>query len=148
MDDFMDLSEVNGYTKLEKILEKANWQRFEEIVGKIFELNDYDVEVGKVISFEDTKRQYDVLASLEHRIIADCKKWDNKRRIEYGLKKAIEEQIERVKRLPRDEEKYPVIVLSGKAPLEFHNRVPIIPIFKLNKFLSNFPIYRGEILKI
>lgn len=143
----MELSKVSKYSQLKNILEEANWQNFEEIVGRVFELNDYEVEIGKVVQFGDTKRQYDIIARLEHCIIADCKKWDNKRRIKYGLKKAVEEQIERVKKLSGEEEKYPIIVLSCNTPLESHKRVPIISIYKLNKFLSNFPIHGERILK-
>lgn len=144
----MEPSKISNYSQLENILEETDWQKFEEIVGKIFELNDYEVEVSKVVQFEDTKRQYDIIARLEHCIIADCKKWDNKRRIKYGLKRAVEEQIERVKKLSWNEETYPIIVLSGNTPLKFHNGVPIISIYKLDDFLSNLPIHRENILKV
>jgi len=132
------LEEVGSYEQLREVLERADWRRFEEIVGKIFEFHDYEVEVGKVVTFEEFKRQYDVIAERGHWILTDCKKWDNKRRIKYGLKKAVEDQIERVRKIPKEGDKYPLVVLSCNAPMRMYKKVPIVSIHELNNFLSNF----------
>lgn len=144
----MRLDEVENYTQLKNILEKVNWRKFEEIVGKIFEYNGYEVKISKIVSFENTKRQYDVIAKRNHYIIVDCKNWDNKRRIKHGLRKAVNDQIERVKKLSIETEKYPLIVLSCSSPIERFNKVPIISVYKLNSFLSNFSLAKQNILSI
>ncbi len=144
----MKLEQVQNYDQLRDFLDKSSWQEFEKIVGKIFEFHGYDVEVSKVVSFDETKRQYDVIAELDHYIVVDCKKWDNKRRIKYGLKKAAEDQIERVKKLDLELKAFPLIVLSCQSPLEYHSSVPIVSVYKLNKFLSNFPLHVDDILNL
>ena len=144
----MDLDKIRNYEQLKETIDDTCWQKFEEIVGKIFELHEYDVEVSKVVTFEDTKRQYDVLAKKDYWVITDCKKWDNKRRIKHGLKKAAEDQIERVRRLNLEEEAYPVVVVSSQSPIEFHSSVPIVSIYKLNEFLSEFDGYQREIMSL
>lgn len=143
---FLSLDEVNNYDEFSELLQNVSWQRFEELVGKIFELQGYDVEVGAVVSFEDTKRQYDVIAESDHLIFADCKKWDNKRRIRYSLRKSVEKQVERVERMTLEGSKYPIVVLSCDSPINYYQRVPIISVYKLNTFLSNFEVYNGNIL--
>lgn len=144
----MRLDEINNYRDLRKLLAHVSWQRFEEIVGKIFELHGYEVKVGQVITFEGTRRQYDVLARQDHCIIADCKRWDRKRRIKYGLKQAAEAQRERVQMHPAEVDKYPIVVLSCRSPIKICNQVPIISVYKLNKFLWNFPTNREKIIRI
>ncbi len=144
----MEIEKIKSYSQLSEVLEDIDWQKFEDIVGKIFDFHDYDVKVSEVISFDDTKRQYDVVAEKEHIIFADCKKWDNKRRIKYGLKKAVEDQIERVEKRLFKKEKYPIIVTSNSNPIEYYMQVPIIPIYKLNEFLSKFQIHKQKTLRI
>lgn len=145
----MKLEEVKTYQQLRRLLEEATWQRFEDIVGKIFELHEYEIEVGKVITFAHTKRQYDVIAKQNRKlIVTDCKKWDNRRRITYGLKKAVEDQIERVAKLPHRKEKYPMLVLSCQSPTTYYHQVPIVPVFKLNTFLLNFPTNKERLLRV
>lgn len=144
----MRLDEVENYNQLKEILESSSWQKFERIVGKIFEFHDYEVKINQVYTFKDTKRQYDVIAGREDCIAVDCKKWDNKRRIKYGLEKAVDDQVERVKKLPWRGDKYPVLVLSCQSPIEYHNSVPIVSVYKFNEFLSNFQAHKREILSV
>ena len=115
-------------------------------MGEVFELHDYEVEVSEVKTFENCKRQYDVIAKDDYSIIVDCKKWDNKRRIRHALKSAVEDQMERVEKLENSERKYPMIVTSSNSPVKFHRDVPVIPISKLNKFLSEFQVYKERLL--
>lgn len=117
-------------------------------MGEVFELHDYEVKVSEVKIFENSKRQYDVIARKDHSIIVDCKKWDNKRRIKHALKNAVEDQIERINKLESSGIKYPMIVTSSNSPIKFHREVPVIPISKLNKFLSNFQVYKERLLSL
>ncbi len=115
-------------------------------MGEVFELHNYEVKVSEVRTFENSKRQYDVIAKKDYSIIVDCKKWDNKRRIKHALRSAVEDQIERVRKLENSERKYPMIVTSSNSPVKFHREVPVISISKLNQFLSNFQVYKEELL--
>lgn len=139
----MELEKIRDYSQLEEILDDIEWQEFEEMVGKIFEFHDYDVTVSKVITYEKTKHQYDVIAEKGHSIIADCKKWDNRRRIKHGLKRAAKDQIDRVKRMDL-KRKYPILVTSDSSPIEFYDKVPIVPVQKLNSFISHFQENKEE----
>lgn len=142
------LENVKTCNQLKNILETASWQRFEKLVGKIFSFHGYEVEVSKVVTFTRSKRQYDVIAKQNHTIIADCKKWSKKRRIKYGLKNAVEKQIERVKKLNVEGKIYPMVIVSCKTPIEYYRTVPVISVYKLNKFLSNFPSYKDMLLTV
>lgn len=145
----MKLKDVKNYSQLQEILEEISWQKFEEIVGKIFEIHGYKVEVSEVITFEGTRRQYDVIARQEdHLIIADCKRWDRKRRIKYGLKQAAEKQINRVKKFQAKQAKYPIVVLSCRSPIEYYHQVPLVSVYKLNKFLLQFPMNKEMIFRV
>lgn len=144
----MKLEKVKNYNQLEEILKKSSWQKFEKIVGKIFEFHGYEVKINHVHTFNDTKRQYDVIAEREDCIAVDCKRWDNKRRIKYALKKAVENQVERVERLPPKKDKYPVLVLSCHSPIKYHNSVPIVSVYKFNEFLTDFQAHKREILSV
>lgn len=143
------LSEVKNYRQLREFLEDISWQQFEEIVGKIFEIHGYEVEVSKVITFADSRRQYDVIAQHEeHLLIVDCKRWDRKRRIKYGLKQAAEKQMERVKKFPTKQARYPLIVLSCQTPIKYYHHVPIVSVYKLNKFILQFPVNKKKIFRV
>lgn len=145
----MDLEEIEGYKELRKLISKLNWKKFEEITGKIFELNNYETEVSKVVTFEETKRQYDVIAECsDYFIIADCKKWDKKRRKKSGLKKAAEEQVERAEKLKYSKQIYPLVILSCNTSIRLYKKVPIVPVQKLNNFLLNFEANKERILKV
>ncbi len=142
------MENIDGYEKLEKILDDTDWKDFENLVGEVFRIHDYDVEVSKVVTFENTKRQYDVIGEKDHTIIVDCKYWDNKRRVKHGLKEAVKDQIERTKRLTEYSKKYPMIVTSKNVPIKFSKKVPIIPVSKLSEFLNSFEVHKDAILKI
>ena len=144
----MQLNEIDSLDRLSDVIQNSSWQLFEEIVGKVFGLHGYEVEVGKVVTFEGTRRQYDVIAEKEHLVFVDCKKWDNKRRIKYALKKSVEDQVERVEKLDLEEEGYPMIVVSSSVPLEKYKEVPIVSIYKLNRFIADFSWNSEEILSL
>ncbi|MFP4005221.1 MAG: restriction endonuclease [Candidatus Hadarchaeia archaeon] len=144
----MKPNNIKNHEQLLNSLEDMSWQDFEVFVGKIFEFHNYRVEVNKVICYETTKHQYDVIAQKEHStILADCKKWDNKRRIKHGLKRAAEKQIERVKKMNL-KNRYPMIVTSGESPIELYQKVPIVPIQKLNYFLTHFNRFKSKVTRI
>ncbi len=145
----MEIDDVGDFFEIEKLLNDIDWREFEQIVGKIFEFHEYDVDVSKVVTFENTKRQYDVTAKCsEYCVVTDCKNWDNKRRIKSGLKKAVEKQIERVEMLDNDIETFPLIVTSSRNPVEYFSGVPIVPIFKLNRFLLGFEFNKEKMKSV
>lgn len=145
---YTNLEDIKNNSQLTEVLEDMSWQNFEVMVGKIFEIHDYDVTVSKVITFEDSKHQYDIIARGKNQVvIADCKKWDNRRKIKHGLKRAARKQVNRVKKMDC-EEKYPIIITSDSSPIEFYEEIPIIPVHKLNSFISEFQKNKERLLRL
>ncbi len=116
------------------IYSKQLWQSFESVAGKIFEANDFSVEVNKVKVENRKRRQFDVIAKRGNLTIAvDCKRWDKDRYKTSALKDAVEKHIERTKFLSSGA--LPLIVTLYDEAIYFHDDVPIVPIQKLNTFI-------------
>ncbi len=114
---------------------QSSWQEFEKKVGTLLELHDYWVETSKVVVGENTKRQYDVIARKNDKVILiDCKKWNHNRYKSSALKRAVKSQVERSEFHPGNN-KFPVIVTWFDEDIQFHEGVPIVPIGRLNDFL-------------
>ena len=112
------------------------WQGFERIVGELFKMHDYSVEISKVVVKEKMKRQFDVIARKNGKtLLIDCKKWNKNRYKTSALKTAVEKQVERTVFYP-GLNKTPLIVTWYDEDLVFHNKVPVVPVGRLNDFLT------------
>ena len=135
----MNLEDINTVEDLERVSEEAVWQNFERLVGFIFEVNDFQVNVNKVRTFNKKRRQYDVIAKKNDRTyLVECKKWAVNRYRLSALKKAIEQHKERTNfyRNLTGEEAIPIIVTLIEEDIKFYEDMPIIPIFRLNSFIN------------
>ena len=135
----MNLDDIKTIEDLEQVSKEAVWQNFEVLVGFIFEANDFQVNVNKVRTFNKKRRQYDVIAKKNNRTyLVECKKWSGNRYRLSALKKAIQQHKERTEfyRNLTEENLVPVIVTFIEEDIKFYEGMPIIPILRLNSFIS------------
>ena len=135
----MNLDDIKTIEDLEQVSKEAVWQNFEVLVGFIFEANDFQVNVNKVRTFNKKRRQYDVIAKKNNRTyLVECKKWSGNRYRLSALKKAIQHHKERTEfyRNLTEENLIPIIVTFIEEDIKFYEGMPIIPILRLNSFIS------------
>lgn len=134
-----DFEDIKTIKDLERVSKGAVWQNFEVLVGFIFEANDFQVNVNKVRTFNKKRRQYDVIAKKNNRTyLVECKKWSGNRYRLSALKKAIQQHKERTEfyRNLTEENLIPIIVTFIEEDIKFYEGMPIIPILRLNSFIS------------
>jgi len=143
---------------LERVCRLLSWQEFEEIAVRSLCANGYSVFKHFVFKSNDHRREIDVIGVGQNLVVClDCKHWMKGIRGTVGEKIAAR-QIERVQGLVQSAESgsrlgistrrtlyfVPAIVsLFGTGP-RFISQVPIVPVLKLNSFLSSLdPFVEG-----
>jgi len=143
--------------EIEKIIEEIDWKEFEELVMKILEEHDFHSSHNFRFKFSRAY-EIDVLAIRNDLILGiDCKHWDRGRYKKSSLKYAVIEQKNRLKKLKKFIKNNPIIKNKFKitektrfTPLLItwfeetlieHEKVFIVPIWKLNQFLLNLSDY-------
>ena len=135
----------------EKVCRLLSWQEFEEISVNALEANGFSAVKHFVLKAENRRREIDVIGVGRMLVIClDCKHWTK------GVRGAVGEgvasrQIERVQILAADERSKSRLGISSKATVyfvpaivslldsgqKFILEVPIVPVLKLNSFLSS-----------
>lgn len=139
MTHLMNFENINSIEDLEQVSTEAVWQNFERLVGFIFEMNDFQVNINRVRTFNKKRRRYDVIAKKNERIyLVECKKWAGNRYRLSALRKAIQQHDERTNfyRNLTGEEAIPIIVTLIEEDIKFFEDMPIVPIFRLNSFIN------------
>jgi hypothetical protein len=142
----------------EKVCRLLSWQEFEEISVNALEANGFSAVKHFVLKAENHRREIDVIGVGRMLVIClDCKHWTK------GVRGAVGEgvasrQIERVQSLAADERSKSRLGISSKATVyfvpaivslldsgqKFILEVPIVPVLKLNSFLSSIdPFIEG-----
>jgi len=142
---------------IEDILEKLDWKKFESIIAEIFQENRFYTKQN--FRFKTKKRyEIDVLAVKSNRVFCiDCKWWGKGRYKKTGLKNAVISQEKRVKGLKKFLKKnpiaksmlklnlvyaaYPLIVTLHEEDMIKENDTFIVPVWKLNKFVTEIEHY-------
>jgi Holliday junction resolvase-like predicted endonuclease len=157
----MELEQIRKYIlsgkPIEEIVEKFNWQEFEQLVAKIHEDNNFLVK--RNFRFKTSRRfEIDVVAVKSNFILcADCKEWSRGRYKKSGLVGAARKQEERVKQLGKflkanllarkslklgsNYKIYPSVVTWLQEDLIKENETFVIPVWKLNSFLVDVYSY-------
>jgi hypothetical protein len=155
---------VSSGAEIESVIERMTWKDFEAFVARVMTENDY----ACVESFRRRGNQLvkgmevDVIGVKGGTIVAvDAKMWGARPGKSSALVAAADRQKERTARLPDQIEKLsdklpmmrngvygviPVLVTWLVENMEFHNGVPIVPIFQLNSFLLDLPVYEDMIV--
>lgn len=134
----VEFSDIKSISDLDKASKEVVWQNFEKLVGFIFEQNGFDVKVNVVRMLnKHSRRQYDVVAVKGNKIIlVECKKWAGDRYRLSALKKAIGLHKERCRIY--DKKAVPVIATLIEEEIQFYDKIPIVPVFKLNGFIREY----------
>jgi protease II len=135
----MNFEDIKDHNDLQKVSNGSIWQNFERLVAFIFEKNDFQVEIGKVLTSNKKRRQYDVIArSREKTFLVECKRWSGNRYRLSAMKKAVADHRERAEfyRKLTNEFVEPIIVTLIEEEIQVFEDVPLIPVFRLNSFLA------------
>jgi hypothetical protein len=142
-----EFENIRSVEDLEMASEAAIWQNFERLAAFIFERNDFEVKVNTVKTWNKKRRQYDVISRKDHQtFLVECKKWAGSRYRLSALKKAIEHHKERTAFYENimNEDTIPVVVTLVEEEIQVYEGVPIVPILKLNSFISELDSHGPE----
>jgi Holliday junction resolvase len=155
---------VSSGAEIESVIERMTWKDFESFVARVLTENDYAcVESFRRRGNQSVKgMEVDVIGVKGNTVIAvDAKMWGARPGKSSALMLAADRQRERTARLPDQFEKLsskipkmrdglyrviPVLVTWLVESTEFQNGVPIVPIFQLNSFLLDLPVYEDMIV--
>lgn len=135
----MNFEDIQSIDDLETVSEEAVWQNFECLTGFIFEKNNFEVIINTVKTWNKKRRQYDVIARKSGQtFLIECKKWAGNRYRLSALKGAIKQHKERTTFYTSitGEDAIPIIVTQIEEEIRLHEGVPIVPVQKLNSFIS------------
>jgi hypothetical protein len=135
----MNFEDIKTIEDLDRVSKEVEWQSFEVLVGSIFEANDFQVNINKVRTSNRKRRQYDVIAKRNDiTYLIECKKWAGNRYRLSALKRAIEQHRERTEfyRNLTEENPIPIIVTFIEEDIRLYEDMPIVPILRLNSFIS------------
>jgi hypothetical protein len=140
----MNFEDIQSIEDLAVVSEEGVWQNFERLAAFIFEKNGFRVNVNTVKTHQKTKRQYDVIAwKGSQTFLVECKKWAGNRYRLSALKKAVEQHKERTLfyATVTNEDAIPLLVTLIEEDIRFYEGVPIVPVQKLNGFVSELDGY-------
>ncbi|MGD8565859.1 MAG: restriction endonuclease [Candidatus Bathyarchaeota archaeon] len=148
---------------LEEVSSHLDWKEFETFVSLGFKHNGYEVRQNFRFKHLGKRWEIDILASKELILVcADCKHWKHGMH-RSAMKKIVDDQIKRSEALvgyfsclnerPRWNKQgqpiiFPAIISLGTARKKFISRVPIIPVLKLQDFLSQLPAYIDQLMHL
>ena len=143
----MNFEDIQSIEDLAVVSEEVVWQHFERLAAFIFEKNNFSVKVNTVKTHHKTKRQYDVIAwKGSQTFLVECKKWAGNRYRLSAIKKAVEQHKERTLfyAAVTNEDAIPLLVTLIEEDIRVYAGVPIVPVQKLNGFVSELDGYAQE----
>jgi len=143
----MNFEDIDSTGDLEIVSEESQWQNFERLTAFIFEKNDFEVKVNTVKTWNKKRRQYDVIARKSNQtFLVECKKWAGNRYRLSALKRAIGQHKERTMFYESitNEDAIPLLVTLIEEEIRVFEGVPLVPVDKLNSFISELDSYMNE----
>lgn len=147
--------------QVEYVIELLNWKDFEGFVAHILAEHEFRcIESFRRKGNQSTKgMEIDVIGIRGATIIsADAKMWGIRRGKSSALKMAAENQKQRSVKLAsmmnkvaekvghlslRNYRIYPILVTWLVEEVQFHDGVPIVPVFKFNSFILNLDSFQN-----
>ncbi len=144
---------------IERVVKAMDWKDFEGLVAAILEMNEFDCVESFRQRGNELRRgmEIDVIGVRDWTIVTvDAKMWGIRSGKRSALREAAERQLQRSVRLaselsslrrrlrslkPGQYRVLPVLVTWLVEDVVIHEGVPIVPVFKLNSFLLNIPMY-------
>ncbi len=152
---------IEEHLSIEDLSEVLNWVQFEYLCAKILEFNEFDCKLHYRFKEAGKRFEIDILAYRNGLILAaDVKHWSARQGKRSLLVKYAEKQDARIKMLVQSKkfrEDYtnlpvkqitPLIITWYDERIQFHNMVPIVPVYKLNNFLNNIEMYDLKIYSL
>ena len=139
-----EFEDIRSVEDLEIVSEAIIWQNFERLAAFIFEKNEFEVAINTVKTWNRKRRQYDVISRKSNQtFLVECKKWAGSRYRLSALRKAIEQHKERTTFYEgiMNEDAIPLVVTLVEEEIHMYAGVPIVPILKLNSFISELDTY-------
>ena len=140
----------------ERVCSFLQWKEFENLAAEAFKANNYNVTSNFHFKHAGKRWEIDLLARKEPLIVCvDCKHWHHGWS-RAAIMKAVEMQIKRTKALadafPVVYEKIgletwkhaifiPTVLSLTQGPFKFYNKVPTVPILKIQNFLNELPAH-------
>lgn len=117
--------------------EHIDWRDFEGLTAQILQMNDFATIRNLILT--KPRMEIDVVGvKFGVAILIDCKHW--RRHSQSALDTAVQNQIKRTKHYVASNGTVaaPVIVTLYQDAVTFIDKVPIVPIFRLESFLEEF----------
>jgi len=140
----------------ERVCNFLQWKEFENLAAEAFRANGYSVSNNFRFKHAGKRFEIDLLARMEPLIVCvDCKHWHHGWS-RAAIVKVVEMQTNRTEALadafPIVYEKIgletwkqaiftPTVLSLTQGPFKFHNKVPIVPILKIQNFLNELPAH-------
>ena len=146
----------------ERVCRALGWLEFEEMAAHVFEENGYAVRRRYRFRAEGRRWEIDVLASRRPFIVcAECKHWTRgmgnaaaRRTVEVHLEKArvFSGNVIRVAdklglRAWSEAVVVPIVLSLTRPPMRFHQRVPVVSILELPRFISEFECHLDRLIR-
>ncbi|MHA1652685.1 MAG: restriction endonuclease [Candidatus Thorarchaeota archaeon] len=158
------ISAASRGVDIERIVNTLTWKDFEGLVAAILEKNGFSCieSLRRRGDSHDEGMEIDVIGVRDRRVIAvDAKMWASRTGKASALRQAAERQAERTRQLaldlnilrkkmptlaPGPYDLYPVLVTWLVEDVVFHLGVPVVPVFKLNSFIVELPVYEEQVV--
>lgn len=147
----MHFNKFKAENDLETLSSRLNWKGFEALAEDIF--SSFNMVTKRNYRLKRPKAEIDLIAFKDEFVFCvDCKHW--KRTVGQGtMTKIAEAQISRSRRLLEElnnaNAAIPIILTRYDEYIyALPNRVPVIPIFKLSTFLTEWQGYIDRIMII
>ncbi|TFG04210.1 MAG: hypothetical protein EU536_05025 [Promethearchaeota archaeon] len=149
---------------LDEIIKTLHWRDFESFCLRVLDYHEFCTTLNLHFSINKKRYEIDVIGIRRQLILAiDAKKWKTGR--SSALKVMVRNQIDRCKALAQslgipkirdqlnltkdnDISIIPMLVTSKMYEIAIFQRVPIVPFFKFNQFLTDFHLYAEAVYKI
>ncbi len=150
----------------ERVIKELTWKDFEGLIASILQANGFRCIQSFRRRGDGSNRgmEIDVIGVRGHRILSiDAKMWGVRSGKSSALQAAAEKQVERSKRLANDlhalrermghlnEGRYdiiPVLTTWLIEDIEFHEGVPIVPVFKFNTFVLQLEEFEDMLFRV
>jgi Holliday junction resolvase-like predicted endonuclease len=145
---------------LEDVSRLLRWQEFEDMAAFALEQNGYEVVNNLRFKHVGRRWEIDVVGCRRPLVVCiDCKHWQ-RRPSPSEMMKIVERQIERTKAfaesLPNPFNRIrcsnwdyasvvPSVLSLVEGSFKSYSNVPVVPVLKLQDFLTNLPSYAGSL---
>ncbi len=140
----------------ERVGSFLQWKEFENLTAESFKANNYDVTRNFHFTQAGKRWEIDLVASNKPLVICvDCKHWHHGWS-KTAVAKTVEMQTKRTKALAdafpivcekirletwKDALFIPTVLSLIQGPFKFYNKVPVVPVLKLQTFLNELPAH-------